>query len=345
MYRSKKAQSIHGTKQRRRRCCLTVVVGLGVLLLASVGLADSPVRPRSSGTFHRGSLTLSLHRGGSTPFEAFLPALPSNCEGEMTLTLSWDEQENWVHGKLEGEHVLVPYPSIHRTDGVNFFPNPIWPEQKDFINGRYLLWTLSPARMITFYYDRTTLDILGSEFEFPTPPPGAIPLTIPGLKLFPTPFFQPDHDGNVDLEWSLPYDNVVRGDLPQFTHSYFSEPPANLCLSNPVRYDLSTTLGYTSPARPAGEALSFSEYLRNGLIFDITAEPPAYFTFPPVAGQTSFYSGTTVVGGGIPRGWSLDLDAVFMNNAPPIKPFAAAGTCQDYFVPRHAPNIDFCKRR
>jgi hypothetical protein len=88
--------------------------------------------------------------------------------------------------------------------------------------------------------------------------------------------------------------------------------------------------------------MSFSDYLRNGLIFDITVEPPQYFTFPPVAGQTSFYSGATVVGGGIPRGWALDLDAVFMNNAPPIKPFAAAHSCRDFFVPRHNPNINFC---
>jgi len=31
-----------------------------------------------------------------------------------------------------------------------------------------------------------------------------------------------------------------------------------------------------------------------------------------------------------------------MNNAPPIKPFPAAHSCHDYFVPRHNPNINFC---
>lgn len=272
-----------------------------------------------------------------------MPALPSNCEGKITLTLSWDEQENWVHVKLKGEHVLVPHPTIHRTQGVNYFPNPIWPEQKDFSNGRYLFWSISPSRMITFYYDPVTLDIMGSEFDFPSPPPGAIPLSIPGVKSFPSPFFQPDRDGNVDVEYSFAYDNVLRGDLPQFAQSYYSAPPTNLCLSSPFRYDLSTTIGYTSPARPASEAMSFSEYLRNGFIFDITVEPPSYFTFPPSAGQTSFYSGATVVGGGVPKGWLLDLDAVFMNNTPPIKPFPAAGTCRDYFLPRHNPNINFCK--
>lgn len=335
---------MHDVKQRKRRCTFTAALGLA-MLVSSLGLADSSVRPRSSGTFHKGSLTMPLRRGGATPFETFLPALPSNCQAEMTVTIAWDEQNNRVHARLEGKHVLVPHPTIRRTLGVDFFPNPLWPEQKDISNGRYLFWILSPAQMITFYYDSATLDVMGSEFEYPTPPPGAIPLTVPGVKLFPSPFFQPDDDGNVDVEWSFAYDNVVRGDLPQFAHSFYTAPPANLCVANRFRYDLSTTIGYTSPARPAAEAMSFSDYLRNGLIFDITVEPPDYATFPPVAGQTSFYSGATVVGGGIPRGWALDLDAVFMNNAPPIKPFAAADTCHDYFVPRHNPNINFCAPR
>lgn len=331
-------------RKRKRRYIFTVALGLA-MLPGPLGLADPPARPGSSGTPHKGSLTTPLRRGGATPFEAFLPALPSGCQAEMTITLAWDEQDNRVHARLRGKHVLVPHPTIQRTLGVDFFPNPIWPEQKDFRNGRYLFWILSPAQMITFYYDGATRAVLGSEFEYPTPPPGAIPLAVPGLKLVSSPFFQPDDDGNVDVEWSFDYDKVVRGDLPRFAHSFFTVPPANLCLANPFRYDQSTTIGYTSPARPAAEAMSFSDYLRNGLIFDITVEPPDYFTFPPVAGQTSFYSGATVVGGGIPKGWALDLDAVFMNNAPPIKPFAAAHSCRDYFVPRHNPNLNFCAQR
>lgn len=331
-------------KQRKRRYLFTAALGVA-MLLSSRGLADSPQRPRSSGTFHKGSLTIPLHRGGATPFEAFLPALPSNCEAEMMFTLTWDEEANRVHARLTGKHVLVPHPTIRRTQGVDFFPNPIWPEPKDIVNGRYLLWILSPDRMITFYYDGVTRDVLGSEFDLPTPPPGATTLSLPSIKLVPSPFFQPDAEGNVDVEWSYAYDNMVRGDLPQFAHSFFTPPPTNLCLANPFRYDQSTTIGYTSPARPAAEAMSFSDYLRNGLIFDITVEPPKYFTFPPTAGQTSFYSNATVVGGGIPKGWSLDLDAVFMNNAPPIKPFAGAHSCRDHFVPRHNPNLNFCATR
>jgi hypothetical protein len=322
---------------------LAIALGLVALMLGSTGLADAPVRPRSAGNFQRGSLSLVLRRGASIPFETFLPALPSNCEGEILLNLSWDEEENWVNLKLKGEHVLDPHPSVHRTVGVNYFPNPFFPERVSYDDGRYLFWIISAAPMITVYYDGTTLDMIGTENEFPTPPPGAISLQVPGIKLFPTPFVQPDDDGNVDFEWTFAYDHCVRGDLPQLAHILNTYPPTNLCVANPVRYDLSTTRTYASTPLPAEKALSFSEYLRNGLIFDSTIEPPEYdVPGGALVHQVSVYSGMSFNGGGSPKGWALDFDAVFMNNAPPIKPSPYAGTCVDSFEPAHIKNINFC---
>jgi hypothetical protein len=327
---------------RKRKYLAAAALGAGALLLASSGLADAPVKPHSAGNFHKGTLTIPLRRGAAVAWETFFPTLPSDCEGEITLKLTWDEEDNTVTAKLHGEHVFVPHPSIHRTEGVNFFPNPFSLEPKDFDNGRYQFWIISPARLITSYYDATTLDFLGTEFEFPTPPPNAIPQQFPGIKLFPSPFYEPDEDGNVDFEWNFAYDHCVRGDRPEFAHHMNTFPPTNLCLANPVRYDLSTTRPYLSFPLPASEALSFSEFLRNGLIFENTIEPPTYFTNPPLLANISTYSGATVVGGGIPRHWAFDLDAAFMNNAPPIKPFELAGTCADGFKETHIRNINFC---
>src|SRR5262249_3813921 len=155
------------------------------------GLADSPAHPHSSGNYHKGTLTMPLHRGGAVAWETFFPALPSNCEGEMVVTISWDEEENVVNIHLQGEHVLFPHPSIHRTRGVNFLPNPFSLEPQSYDNGRYQFWLISPATMITCYYDANTLDFIGTQYEFPTPPPGTIPLMVPGLKLLPTDFYQP----------------------------------------------------------------------------------------------------------------------------------------------------------
>jgi hypothetical protein len=329
---------------RKRRHIGAAALGLGALMLGSTGFADAPLRPQSSGDHHKGSLALTLRRGSDPPFETFLPTLMSNCQGEVALNLSWNEDENWVNIKLKGEHVLQPNPSITRTEGVNFLPNPFFPEEQSYTNGRYLFWFIAPAPLITVYYDPVTLDMIGTEFELPTPPPGAIPLQLPGIKLFPTPFVTPDAEGNIDFSWTFAYDHCVRGDLPQFAHILNTYPPTNLCLANPVRYDLSTTRPYASHPLPASEALSFSDFLLNGLIFDNTIEPPEYYAFDtgPLVTQISVYSAMVINGGGAPKGWAIDLNAVFMNNFPPIMPDPFAGTCEDSFTGFHTPNINFC---
>ncbi len=243
--------------------------------------------------------------------------------------------------KLKGQHILPPNPSVHRTEGVNFFPNPFSPEPASFDNGRYQFWIISPAQMITFYYNPVTLDLLGSQFDFATPPP-AIPLPVPGIKIIPSPFWEPDSQGNVNFTWTFDYNNVVRGDRPDLAQIYTTFPPTNLCFANPFRYDQTNTRPYVAAPRPASEALSFSEYLRNGLIFDSTIEPPTYYTDPPLLTNTGTYSGATVIGGGVPRNWTIDFNAVFMNNAPPIRPFAGAGTCSNFYSGQHFANINFC---
>jgi hypothetical protein len=326
----------------RRRRAAPVLIAIGLLALAAVGVADSLFTPRSSGDHNKGTLQLPLRRGAAVAWETYFPILPSNCEGEMQLTLSWDEDENWVKVKLKGQHLFTPHPSIHRTEGVNFFPNPFFPERKDYDNGRYQFWLISPAGMITVYYSAITLDFIGTQYEFPTPPPDSIPVPVPGIKLVGSPFYAPDDEGNVDFEWTFAYDHAVRGDRPEYAHFLNTYPPTNLCLANPFRYDQSTTFPYVSFPLPAAEALSFSEYLRNGLIFETTIEPPEYFTEPPLVSNIATYSGMTLSGGGVPKGWALDLDAAFMNNAPPITPFELAGTCAEGFKPRHNPNINFC---
>lgn len=333
--------------QHTRKWARATTLGASLLLVGSVVFAhdsanDAPY-PTAKGNYEKGSLTMALHRGGAVAFETFMPKLPGNCEGEMTLHLEWDEEQNWVKLNLKGEHILQKRPSIHRTEGVNFFPNTLWPEEKDFEDGRYQFWILAPTNMITFYYDPSTLDVMGSEYEFTTPPAGAISLQVPGIKLFPTPFFEPDSQGNVDFSWKFSYDHVVRGDLPQFAHHFNTYPPKNLCYANSTRYDLTTSRPYLSKPRPASEAQSFSDYLRNGLLFDTTIEPRTYATFPPLLTATSAYSGMTVTGGGVPRHWALDLDAVFMNNGPAIRPFEYAGTCKDEYKAHHIKNINFCQ--
>lgn len=326
---------------RPRHIGFVLALGAGVLTAGSSGVAGSPVQAQSGGDHREGFMKVPLYRGAGVPPEATVIALPNNCEREMQATLRWSEEDNSVRIKVTGKGVLVPHPSVDRTPGVNFFPNPFWPEIEDIVNGRYQFWIISQAGILKFYYDATTRDLLGSELDFATPPPGSIAIDLPSVRAIGSPFFQPDEDGDVDLEFTLAYDRTVRGDLPAYAQVVEGFPPPNLCLSDPNRIDLSTIRGYARTL-PASEAVSFADYLRSGFFLSITIEPPEYYTFPPLDHLFSTYSNGTQFGGVIPRGYAWDIDATFGNVAPPIRPFAGAGACEDFFTGVHTKGLNFC---
>ncbi len=298
--------------------------------------------PNSAGSYDHGSIDMPLHRGGVVPFELTVAQTPDNCSGTLRLRIDWDKRHNQVKLRLDGKHAMQAYPTVHRTEGVDYFPNPFLPEPKDIVNGRNEFWLITPGPSITFYYSGQTLDLLGSELDFPTPPPNSIPVPLPTLRAVGSPFFQPDAHGDVHFEWTMPYDKITRGDLPQYAHHFVSFPPPNLCQVNPYRFDLSTARIYMSKPLPASEALPFSDYLRGGLIFDVTIDPPQYYVDPPLTTLVATYSGASIVAGGIPDGWTFDIEAAFMNVAPPIRPWAGAASCSNWFNPVHTKGLNFC---
>lgn len=315
----------------------------GATLLVSLGsFADSLSVPTSDFSTETGQVTIPLHRGAINPFEITIAKQPDNCANHPDVIIKWDEGENTVHVQVKGNHVLFPHPTIHRTLGVDYTPNAFFPEPQNIDGGRYQFWIITAGPLVTFYYDPATLNLIGSQYDFPTPPP-AIPIQLPSLLGVGSDFFQPDDDGNLDFQWDFPYDHVTRGDLPAlFAHHFVSFPPPNLCEVNPYRIDQSHLRPYISPPRPASEALSFSTYLKSGFVFDLTTEPSTYFTFPPRTSLVENYTETTIVGGAVPDGWAFDIEAAFMNVAPPIRPWAGAGTCSQFFTPPHTKNLNFC---
>lgn len=315
------------------------------LLASSTALAHAPFveGPVSFGDSEKGWMRLPLRRGAAVPLELMVIATPNDCENTLYLDLSWDKERNIVEVHLQGEGVLEPFPDVDRTLGVDFFPNDFLPEPEDIVDGRYQLWLVSAAGpLATFYYDATTLDLVGSEFDFASPPPGTIPVPFPTIYLFPTPFFQPDENGDVDFTWTFPYDGAIRGDRPDLAHMYFTFPPPNLCLANPYRLDLSTLRPYSANPVPAAEARPWSDYLRGGLLFDVTIEPADFYVEPPLTTLIGSYSGVTAVGGGVPNGFTLDIPAVFGNQAPPIRPWSGAGQCVNTHDGVFTSNINFC---
>jgi hypothetical protein len=319
------------------------VIPSALLLTGSIALAGESTIPRGRGTFQEGAIEINLRRGAGVPMEFNVIATPDGCANEMVLDLTWSEEDDDVTAHIVGHHVLVPHPTLTRTEGVDFFPNPFFPQPKDIVDGRYQFWIISAGGPpITLFYDGMTTHLLGTQFDFATPPPGSVPIQLPTLMLVPSPFFQPDDEGNIDQTFHWKYSGMLRQDLPTLANHFFTVAPPTLCDINPFRLDLSFLRPLITNARPASEALPFSDFVRNGLIFDITVDPPTYFTNPPLTTLTSSYSNTTAVAGTVPRGWGLDIDAAFGNVAPPIKPFIGAGRCQQEFTGVHTHNINFC---
>jgi hypothetical protein len=335
-----------GARRGASSCSRTLLAAAASLLATS--LATSPAHAGKhqgdygSGNLAKGEIHTELYRGAAVPFEITVVETPNDCEGHLDLTIEWDEDDNEVVVELRGKEALEPFPSVDRTLGVDYVPNAFLPEPEDIAGGRYQLWLIAASGPMTlFFYDPITLDLIGSEHDFEVPPP-AIPVAFPTLRMVGTPMFQPEPDGDVDETWTFDYDGMLRGDRPEFSHHLITFPPPNLCGANPYRLDQSTLRPYVTAPFPADEALPWSEYLRGGLVFDVTIEPPAYHMEPPLTTLTATYSGATAVGGGVPRGWTMDIEAAFMNVAPPIQPWAGAGTCESVYAGVHDFGLNVC---
>ncbi|MEZ4437611.1 MAG: hypothetical protein R3B72_00860 [Polyangiaceae bacterium] len=324
---------------------LAIASCLAVMVTAFGDEGEAKHKPKidSRGDTTRGRIDIPLHRGTVVPPELLSFPTLQNCTATAQLTITWDKDENWVNLKVKGKKVLIPNPVVDRTEGVDYFTNPFWPEPEDIQGGRYQLWIIGQSELVTYYYDAITLDLLGSEYDFPQPPNQPfIPLHLPGARIVPTDFIYPDQHGNVDFEQTWDYDNITRGDLPNYTHSIASFIPHNLCLANPFRYDLTTARPYATPARPASEAMGWDYYLKAGMLFDLTLEPSQYFMFPPISTNVGVIGNATAIAGGIPPGWGVNWDAIFGNVAPPLSEFGGRNSCTPYLGPPHIANFNQC---
>jgi hypothetical protein len=306
-----------------------------------------PDAPYGTGNLDKGEFKVELFRGAAVPFEITVIETPNNCEGQVDLTVKWDREDNEVKVKLRSDNnTLEQHPDVERDFGVDYLPNPFFPELEDVVNGRYQLWIVSASGPImNFWYSPVTLDLVGGPGEFPPdepPPVGLIPVPFPTLYMFATPMFQPNHHGKVNVNWEFPYDDAHRGDRPEYSHHIITFPPPSLCGANPFRLDQSTLRPYITAPLPRSESRPWDDYLRGGLLFDVTVEPETYAVEPPLTNLTATYSGGTAVGGAIPRGWQLDIDAAFAGLAPPIKQFAGANSCEQYFEGFHTVGLNVC---
>lgn len=315
-------------------------------------LDDSIVGPVWVGDYDEGSVYTPLWRGASSGIEDFVYAPPgADCRGlKGTVRVDWSKTKNRVHYllKLRG---LPPHPEVHRTEGVDWFPDAFHQAPKDIDDGAYRFWTIfTNTRIASLYYDAESLNLIGSEFEFPSgPPPGSIPITLPVAGLFASVRLHPDPSGFIIHEFDLRYDRVtVEGGT--FSVAYDAFPPLNLCQGFPALPSRGQQRPWVSHWQPANAAPSWADVLRAGIAFDTTIDETRTYPgfgdyFPYIHSGVTTLGNAVVVHGGVPNGWRLSIPSLIQQVAPVIRPIEGGNgpACGSYVNDPHIDAPFFCQ--
>ncbi len=314
---------------------------------------DKLTAPVWLGNEDKGALIMPLWRGAATGIEDHLFTPP---DGDCTDTrglmrVDWNSEENTVRYQLKFKKVPV-HPSVHRTEGVDYFPNPIYGAPKDFEDGGYRFWTLLTAITgvtVRFYYDFTTLKYIGSEYDFPEGPPPAIGLDLPVFTLFTTHLIFPEEDGSMYKEYTVPYDAVtVEGGAYSFAYATYI--PLDLCQAHPVQPTLGQLRTWVGPWLPPEEAPTWRDVLKNAPAFDLTADENK--PFPETNGFEPYvFSGIAFLGnnpnfqGGVPNGYRASLPSLILQVAPGIRPIEGGNgpNCKPTLIDPHVTAPRFCE--
>jgi hypothetical protein len=257
-----------------------------------------------------------------------------------------------VHVLVKGRHFDVS-PTVTRTLDVNYFPDPFHNAPQSFQNGVYRVWIVlgSTTRQAHFWYDPTTLNLLGSDFDFPTgPPAGTIPVAFPIFSITGSNPFTPDADGNVVHQFTLKYSAVTVED-GTFARSFATFPPLNLCFAAPLQPGISQLMPYVSPWQAASDAPKWSDMLHAGMGFDIQLDdptpPPPQFghNLPYVFSGISYAGNMTALQGGVPNGQHFQILTAIQNVTPVLDavPGGNGRGCVGYVAEDHHTAQNFCQ--
>jgi hypothetical protein len=315
---------------------------------------DRIIAPIWLGTNAKGTLYSPLWRGNSPAIEDFVPTPPGQDCSKLkgTIRIDWDQTANTVHFLIKYRG-LMPHPVIHRTEGVDWFPNPFHNAPKDIEDGGYRLWSIfsrvnNVKVPVNFYYDPSTLQLLGSDYDFPNGPPSPVFLTLPTAVIIPSLLFHPDRAGFASHQWTTQYDHVkVEGG--GFSHIAVGFVPHDLCEAAPLQPVISQLRPYVSPWQPPAAGPSWLEFLQGGLTFDTTIDTTTDLLPQGVApygySGVAFISNSPFVQGGIPNGFSFDLPSAFVNVAPVFRvvPGGNGLNCQPFVYSPHVTAPRYCE--
>ena len=304
----------------------------------------------------RGALVSPMFRGAAAGIEDYVFTPP---DGDCASTrgvfrIDWDAAANTVRYQVKLKKVPVR-PSVRRTEGVDYFPNPYHDTPKDIRNGGYRLWTVLSAQGLLndFYYDAGTLLFAGSQWDFPGgQPAGTIKVSVPVFALQSTVVMLPDRDGQMFHQYTVPYDRpTVEGGAYSFGLATYI--PLDLCEGHPVQPTLGQLRPWVSPWLPPGTPgydFSFRDMLARGMVFSVTVEEDK--AFPQTRGFAPYvYSGIPIMGnepvfqGGVPSGYRNDLASVILQVVPGIRPIPGGNGpgCHSFLVDPHVHGPRFCE--
>lgn len=299
-----------------------------------------------------GALVMPMFRGTAVAIEDYLFTPPDGDCGNVrgTLRIDWNSHANRVRYQIKYKNVPV-HPSVHRTEGVDFYPNPVYAAPKDIEDGAYRMWTVLGALSIfrEFYYDGQTFLFVGSEFDFPGgAPPGTITAHIPVFILLSSKLMHPDEDGSLFHEYSVAYDNVTN-EGGAYTHIEGTYIPLDLCQGNPIQPTLGQLRTWFGPWMN-GPPTSWRDFLKRGPAFHGTVDEnlpfPDTFGFAPYGAPSISHMGNEpMFQGGVPPGWRNDLASNIIQVAPGIRPLEGGGNgpgCSSFLVDPHITGPNIC---
>lgn len=288
---------------------------------------DNLIAPVWVGDDDQGAVYMPLYRGAATAIEDITYTPPDHdCRVfHATARIDWDSSTNRVNVLLKYLNIPVS-PFVHRTEGVDWFPNPFHDTPPAFDDGAYRFWIITGAttRSANFWYDGATHQLQGSDFNFPSgPPAGAFPVRLPIFVLSASRLFQANPTGPLTVhEYSIPYD-AITAEASTYSGVEITFAPLDICQGNPVQPIAGQLRPVVSPW--LHESVSWRTVLRSALAVDTTVEENRIFTgnegFPSyVYAGSAFLGNLPATQGGIPNGYRLSLPSIIQNVAPVIRP-------------------------
>jgi len=200
-----------------------------------------------------GSFSFSLRSGNVFPTEVIIEE-PMMCNGgKAEVDIRYSKRRNEVVLKAKFDKGLPYRMSYTRQVDVSTPYNQFPVSVED---GIWQIWFV--VRMFNFhtnyYYDATTLQLIGAEVDHPVQPPGSFAISVPTLHMIASPLFEGEPDGDAEVRFKYRYDQML--DEQGMGGVYFSFIPSNLC--KPDEY-----VPYYSKALPVEMAPNFDELLQS----------------------------------------------------------------------------------